>query len=217
MNTKSACIVASLFFAMSGCTEDEGEPEKEESVSSEESVPAKDEAASSEEEPENPMQGLLEELGKIESFEEAIAVTRPHMGDTHDEMSDGAFLLGMWAAENLRWQDVHVEDDETSFGMIKKHSEPERGKRMCWTGRIVQIAREDLGEAGGVYTGLLMTRRHDIIHFVAAGSTGELVEESRARFCGAATGQYSYSNSGGGTSHAVQMVGMFRVPENLED
>jgi hypothetical protein len=57
--------------------------------------------------------------------------------------------------------------------------------------------------------------RYDLIKFVAAGSTGQLVAQSRARFCGATTGKYSYSNSGGGTSHAVQMVGMFRVPENL--
>lgn len=48
----------------------------------------------------------------------------------------------------------------------------------------------------------------------SVSSTGRLVEDSRARLCGFVTGKYSYSNSGGGSSHAVQLVGMFKLPEN---
>lgn len=35
-----------------------------------------------------------------------------------------------------------------------------------------------------------------------------------ARFCGVVTGLYDDSNSGVGVGHAVQMVGMFDLPEN---
>ena len=146
---------------------------------------------------------------------EALSIARPLMADTYDKASDGAMLLAIWSAPNLKWTDVYVKKDETSFGRIKKDSEFERGKRLCYSGRIIQISRER-AVSGRLYAGLLMTGRRNIniIHFFAAGSTGELVEGSWARFCGMVTGRYSYSNSGGGTSHAVQMVGMFKLPEN---
>ena len=35
-----------------------------------------------------------------------------------------------------------------------------------------------------------------------------------ARFCGIATGRDTYANTGGGTTHAVRVVGMFDLPEN---
>jgi hypothetical protein len=99
---------------------------------------------------------------------------------------------------------------------VKKDAEAERGRRLCYSGRIIQIARAELGDGRYVFVGLLMTSRRDIFHFLAAGSTGALVEDSRARICGFVTGAYSYSNSGGGSSHAVQVVGMFRLAENLD-
>lgn len=52
------------------------------------------------------------------------------------------------------------------------------------------------------------------MRFAAVASTGELVAQSSANFCGVTTGKYSYSNSGGGTTHAVFLVGMFDLPEN---
>jgi hypothetical protein len=35
-----------------------------------------------------------------------------------------------------------------------------------------------------------------------------------ARFCGVVTGLYDYSNSGGGTGHTADIVGMFDLPES---
>ncbi len=59
-----------------------------------------------------------------------------------------------------------------------------------------------------------MSNGGNIYRFLAAGSSGTLVPQSYGRFCGVVTGTYDYSNSGGGTGHAVEMVGMFDLPEN---
>ena len=59
-----------------------------------------------------------------------------------------------------------------------------------------------------------MLSRGQVIHYLAAGDTGTLVDGDRARFCGVTTGRYSYSNAGGGTTHAVQLIGMFDLPSN---
>lgn len=165
-------------------------------------------------EPEPP--SPLELIEKEATAAGAFAVARPLMEDAFDETSLGAQLFAYWAAAHLTWSDVHVEKDETSPGLVKKDAEAQRGKRLCYSGTIIQIAKAELGDGRHVFVGLLMTNRRDIFHFLAAGSTGALVEDSRARICGFVTGAYSYSNSGGGSSHAVQVVGMFRLPENLD-
>lgn len=168
----------------------------------------------SEPEPAQEEPSIAEALAKMD-YAEALATTRPLMDDTSNTHSDGTMLLAIWAAQAMVWTDVHVENDETSFGKVMKDPNAERGKRMCWSGRIIQITREQV-DAGSVFSGLLLTRRRNIISFFAAGSTGDLVGGSRGRFCGVVTGKYSYSNSGGGTSHAIAMVGMFKLPENLD-
>lgn len=155
----------------------------------------------------------VDQMMEIDDAQGAFALARPSMHDTQDDYSPGMLLFALWASEKLVWSDVHVERDETSFKLVQKDSDAARGKRMCYSGDIVQIAKQDIG-ARPIFEGLLRTRRWDIIHFIAAGSTGDLVEDSRARFCGFVTGRYSYSNAGGGTTHAVQMVGMFKLPEN---
>lgn len=162
--------------------------------------------------PEPP--SLAEQIESKTSAAEAMRFAIPHMEDRFDQISTGALLFANWAAAHLRWSDVYVERDETSPARIKKDADSERGKRMCYSGRMIQIAKNDLVDGRHVFVGLLMARGYNIIHFLAAGSTGDLVENSRARFCGFVTGRYSYSNSGGGSSHAVQMVGMFKLPEN---
>ena len=177
--------------------------------------PARAEAAAPEPAPEPEPPSLAEQIETRTTAADAGAFATSYMEDKYDEVSLGAVLLARWAAGHLRWSDVHVERDETSPARIKKDADSERGKRMCYSGRIIQIAKNDLGGDRSVYAGLLMARGYNIIHFLAAGSTGDLVERSRARFCGFVTGRYSYSNSGGGSSHAVQMVGMFKLPENL--
>ena len=155
----------------------------------------------------------LEVIRRSETLADAISVARPLMTDTHDEHSGGTLLLTAWAADHLRWADVAVGRDETSFALVKKDVDAARGKRMCVTGRIIQIAKQTL-DAATFFDGLMFGARGDILSFFAVASTGELVEGSPARFCGVVTGKYDYSNSGGGTGHAVESVGMFDLRDN---
>lgn len=154
---------------------------------------------------------------KIDTLTEAVAFFRPRMFDQFDAPSDGTVGLAKWAADHLKWSDVEVVKNETGFGMIKKEPDDQVGKRMCASGRVIQIQRQKLSDSPAkLYDGLLMVGGlgGDLIQFWVAGSSGEIVEKSEARICGVVTGRFDYTNSAGGTGHAVSVVGMFDLPEN---
>lgn len=143
----------------------------------------------------------------------AIEYARPLMSDTVDEASPGALLLALWSARKLTWPELAVSKNETSFARVRKDSDAERGKRMCVKGRIIQITKDaTAGET--MFIGLMLLGYTEIARFYAVGDTGDLVDNSRARFCGVVTGTYDYANSAGGTGHAVSLVGMFDLPGN---
>lgn len=141
---------------------------------------------------------------------QAFAALLPDMGDTVDEVSTGAIQFAIWSSEYLGWNDVYVRKDETSVARVTKDADAERGKRMCVRGQITQIRREQKG----IFSGTIMTGGFKFVHFMSAGSTGDLVDGSHARLCGYVTGTYAYSNVSGGQTQSVQMVGMFDLPEN---
>jgi hypothetical protein len=140
------------------------------------------------------------------------------MVEKFNKTSDGTLLLAAWAAKHMRWDDVAVAKDETTPALVLKDPDEERGKRVCFTGKIVQIEVEKL-DIGKINDGLLMVGYYDttLFHFVNVGSSGTLVEKNQARLCGVVTGKYDYSNSGGGTGHAIEIVGMWDLPENKPD
>jgi hypothetical protein len=154
-----------------------------------------------------------DEIVKIKTAAKALAYAKPHMSDPNNKLDRGTLLLSVWSFKRMRWSDVHVVQDETSFGATMKDPDGVRGLRMCWGGSIIQISvlRTPYGVGA---EGILMTNSTKLIRFVAAGSSGDIVQGSPARICGFVTGKYSYSNSAGGTGHAVKMVGMFSLPEN---
>ena len=156
---------------------------------------------------------LVERLVASTTLTEALEIVRPQMTDTTNEVSPGALALALWATEHLRWPDVAVAQNETSFARVRKDPDAARGKRMCFRAQIIQITKAELG-AGSVFSGLTLSAGAQIARFIAVGSTGDLVENSGARFCGVVIGTYDYSNSGGGTGHAISVVGMFDLPEN---
>jgi hypothetical protein len=160
-------------------------------------------------EPEKPPEPALADL----SFEDAIAVIGPKMSDSVDAYSDGQVMLTLWATKALTWGDVFVKRDETSLAKIAKDSEPERGKRMCLSGtRVIQIMADRADDAK-IFRGLL-SYRYKPVSFIAVGSTGELVERSRARFCGIVAGNHAFSNVSGGQTQTALLIGMFDLPEN---
>lgn len=165
--------------------------------------------------PEPPKQReptLAEKLAAETRVSSAVALLQPMMTDTVNEMSPGAAALALWSAKNLTWADLQTVP-ETKRSMVMKDPEAERGKRLCSTGTINEIQVDRTG-GSPVYVGGMLTPGYDSVRFMAVGSTGALVENSGARLCGVVSGRFSYSNAAGGTTHAVQVVGMFDLPEN---
>lgn len=97
-------------------------------------------------------------------------------------------------------------------------TDEERGKRVCFTGTIIQIAVEKT-DFGKFNAGLLKVGYYDttLFSFLNVGSSGTLVAYDQARFCGVVVGKHDYSNSAGGTGHAIQVVGMWDLPQNKPD
>jgi hypothetical protein len=171
----------------------------------------------------------IDQLGYDEAFAYAKGQMKD-MGRTDTDpdsgklrrWSDGAVLFAMWAAKAMVWTDIAVTKDETTYGLVRKNSGETRGKRLCTTGTIIEIMEQRWrgSRFGGteerkVAIGLTSPRADgDLFEFVAVGSSGKLVQDSRARFCGVVTGYRDYANSMGGTSHAVTLIGMFDLPEN---
>jgi hypothetical protein len=148
------------------------------------------------------------------TYAQAFAFARPTMADAVEKDSGGAVLFAAWASKHMQWSDVGVATDETTFALTQKDSDETRGKRLCTTGSVVEIHVDKIEGLGKLSEGLLSNYGGHLFRFLAAGSTGTLVEQSQARFCGAVIGNYEYSNSAGGTGHAVSLVGMFDLPEN---
>lgn len=144
---------------------------------------------------------------------DALVIASAGMTDSANTSSPGTAVFALWSAQNLRWKDVGVKQDETSFARVQKDVDAERMKRLCVPGSIIQINVEKT-PYGSVYTGLLMSDAVNLYHFNAVRSTGDLVQQSPARFCGVVTGKYDYENSAGGVGHAIDMVGIFDLPEN---
>jgi hypothetical protein len=148
------------------------------------------------------------------AFAEVLAAARPAMGDSEGSVSAGAAAFALWLDTHAfaSWADVTPSKDETSYAKIKKDSRAEIGKRMCVRGRVLQISR--VASSVTLFEGTLSLPTMRYVHFISAGSTGDIVERSRARLCGVATGVYAYTNVMGGETQSVQMVGIFDLPEN---
>lgn len=164
--------------------------------------------------PKPPQPSPIEIIQSKNSFEDALAFAKPFMKDSINSLDIGALLFAIWANNNLTWQDVFVQSNETSFARVMKDSDEERGKKMCVRGSIIEISTDKTSEYGKFYHGGMFSGRGDVVRFTAVKSTGDIVESSYARLCGIVTGKYSYSNSSGGTTHAINIVGMFDLPEN---
>ncbi len=150
---------------------------------------------------------VLEQMREIEDIDTAVALARPSMGDTSGGPSKGAAFLGMWFLAHGVDQKALAKLPATARGKVLKDSAAELGRRICTSGRILEIAAEHT-DSGTVYSGGMMSN-FEVTRFMAIGDTGELVEGSRARFCGVVTGIENYPNSAGGVTHAVALVGGF--------
>lgn len=148
------------------------------------------------------------------NLREAIAETRAKMTDIQGgDLSDGAALLALWGDENMRWNELQ-EIPMTKYGLVMKDPDAQRGKKMCVSGKIIEIALDKSVPGKRIFEGGMFSDAGEIYRFIALHSTGEIMANSRARFCGVVTGQQHYQNSAGGVAHSVHLVGMFDLPEN---
>lgn len=145
---------------------------------------------------------------------EAIVGIRPTMTDTSNEISTGAVSMALWSADNLKWSELQALP-KTKASLVMKDSEEQRGKLICATGNIIEIASEK-AEGKKFFEGGLYDANGTVFRFIAVKSSGELVEQSHSTICGVVIGKQDYSNSMGGVAHAVFLVGMFKLPENTK-
>jgi hypothetical protein len=154
----------------------------------------------------------VEALMATPTMKEALAQVR--LDDARGEkLDEGTLMFGLWASKRMKWSDVS-DGDALNFDVVMKNPAKWRGIAGCWLGRIIEIHETDVRGGATLALGGLMTRGQDVIRFIAARDTGDLIAGSEASFCGIVTGSQSYGNSAGGTTHAIFTVGMFDTPKN---
>jgi hypothetical protein len=139
----------------------------------------------------------------------ALDEARAKMGDG-PAPSEGALLLAAWADRALDWADVDRQS-ETSAARVLERPSSERGKRLCASGEIAEIADFD-ASGTKVHAGRLVADPTTTLHFLAVRSVGTLAPRGRARVCGIVTGVIE-PNDGKG-SPMVQLVGLFDLADN---
>lgn len=149
----------------------------------------------------------LDTVMSASSFGGAYRAAQPYISDTTDQVSPGAALLALWMARHGQLRDVLPGLGKVTVKHAKKDIAAARGEPTCVRGTIIQIQRDPT--AANLHMGLLMTPAGDVVHYFAAGSTGDLVDDDTAKFCGVITGTYAFANVSGGQTQSVQLVGMF--------
>jgi hypothetical protein len=153
-------------------------------------------------------------LSDEQTLADAMRFVSPSFGQTKNgEHSAAAIAITAWSIGHLRWTDVGVTTDETSFALARKNIDDARGKKLCVSGSIIEITESKLDQ-GRMSEGLIQSWAGNLFSFLGVGSSGAIVQGSTARFCGVVVDAFDYANSGGGTGHAIDVVGMFDIPEN---
>lgn len=149
------------------------------------------------------------------TIEDAILWARPKMTDTSDgKVSPGATALASRILARMPpWAEL-MAVPATDPKKVMKDSTSERGKRICVSGSLIEIAVEQTKNGASIAEGGIATDAGDTVRFAAIGATGELVAHSYARFCGITTGRQSYETTAHEIRHAVYVVGMFDLPAN---
>lgn len=159
----------------------------------------------------------IKKIVAMSSMQEALTFAKRDIGpidqdpDKPHDVTIGTGLFIAWARQRMRWSDVNVSTNETSWAMMAKDSKGERGKRLCFRGTIIQItqAKEDAA------FGWMFDDDKNIFWFMALGSTGKIVDKSEPRICAVATEVYRLpQKSDRPDKRGVRVVGMFDIPQN---
>ena len=160
-----------------------------------------------------PTQPVIKEASTLD---EELQIVRNGFDDSEVNKYTAAFIK--WSMTNLRF--TEIDKIETTFEKVMKDPDEERGKKICFAGEIIEIKAVKI-LSDKIYVGEMYDQRRNIYHqrrniyhFMNVGSSGNIDGNSFASACGIIIGTYSYPNSGGGTTHTVNVVGMFDLPEN---
>jgi hypothetical protein len=157
---------------------------------------------------------VAELLTNARSLSQAVQIVRPLMKDTDQgEVSVGAAALATWWAPRANLWGELAKMPDSKRAEILKDPTAYRGQKLCVTGTVPQISR-DRSVASPVYIGSVVTGGMGVVRFVAVQSTAGVTEGATARFCGIVAGIEEYQNVSGGTTIAVQAVGLFDLPAN---
>lgn len=205
-------VTIGLFAALLACKQGES-PGNSDSTSA--SKPTAERTETAEERAEREVARIRAEIMQAKTLPEVLKLTVPYMKDGKEEFDFGTSSLTLWSLQNLTWSELQTLP-KTKYPLVMKDPDAERGKLLCANGRILEISVVNgVPDGGKLYEGGMFSRGYsDIVRFNAVKSSGELTNRSQASFCGVVAGKYSYSNSGGGTTHTVKLVGMFNLPEN---
>lgn len=157
----------------------------------------------------DPAIAFLQKLMATESLHGALGMLQLGDGDT----DPGATRLAMWSTSHLTWADVGGVD-QTSFGLVMKQRDRERGKHACFSGMTIEIESDEVMPNVSVAEGGLMTDETDVVRFIAVGDSAQIVKGSPARICMIVTGEQVYTNVNGGEVKALFGVGLFDLPAN---
>jgi hypothetical protein len=147
-----------------------------------------------------------------DTISEAFEAYKSEISDSTNLPSKGSVRLALWSKDFLRWNELN-KTPSTTFSLAMKDMDDARGKRMCLSGLINQIEAQKVG-GEKIYEGGMGNYQHEFIRFIAVGSTGSLVAQSDAKFCGIVTEKLSYESVDKRTIHSLFLVGMFDLPEN---
>lgn len=156
---------------------------------------------------------LINQIQSIPTLKEAIQLSVGMWEDAYNTMPPAAMLIPLWAEKNTINLSMINAIPTTSYGRIMKDSVSERGKSLCISGMVGDIA-VDRSAGFPVYSGAIVNTDRQIVRYLAMKSTGDIVDGSMSKFCGIIVGKMSYDNAQGGTTHAAYLVGMFDLPEN---
>jgi hypothetical protein len=163
----------------------------------------------------------LEELAKEPpaplTMSDALAVAKPSVEQV-DQGDAGTIDFIRWAMRHMRWDDVAIGRNETTFAKVMKDPEVERGRVLCAVGELAEIIAVSI-DAKKIHSATMVVTDQvnsgAPIRIFAIGDTGELVAGSKeVVFCGVVLGAVSYQSLVGPKIRALHTVGMFGTKTN---
>lgn len=159
-----------------------------------------------------PPPGPHVQILKFDSWKSAFEQTSMMM-EGGGKLSTGHLVFATWASRKLLWFDVIVATNETSYVLVAKDPDKERGKRICLTGWVASISANK-SRSPTTYDGMMRAESGHWFGYTAVHDTDKIVADVDARFCGVVTDFGRFAFSKGGTVDVVSIVGMFDLPSN---